>query len=228
MCHVIARLHGSRPLPREDQRAPSGADVLHELLGRHGEARKRDEQAWLVGEAADVRQLADGGELRLRLGVVLLHEAQHVSAAPAVVVLGPLSSSARLTVGVATARSAKLMGRIRSWTIRPAPEWVGVAVGAALPVSRNRPPVASRSTLRRRASQTSGSRCHSSTSTGGRARSSRCGSARSSSRWAGSSMASTTAELDVQPPGHAAGPRPRTGPCWSETAETARPCSTSA
>jgi hypothetical protein len=92
---------------------------------------------------------------------------------------------------LASSRSARLIGRIRRVTIRPAPEWVGLMVGVALPVSRNRPGAAFRSTPRRTTSQTVGTRCHSSTRSGGGKRSNRPGSAASSSRCTGSSNAMT-------------------------------------
>jgi hypothetical protein len=65
----------------------------------------------------------------------------------------PVSRSARLTVGAASPRSMSVIGRIRRGTIRPAPEWVGCSIGAADPVRRNCPGLASRSTARRTTSQ---------------------------------------------------------------------------
>jgi hypothetical protein len=90
-------------------------------------------------------------------------------------------------VGVQTPRSARVNGRIRKMTIRPAPECAGAVPGAADPVSRNRPPVGSSSTARRTRSHATGSRCHSSIRMGYGPSPSRRGSAASSCACAGSS-----------------------------------------
>ena len=41
-----------------------------------------------------------------------------------------------LTVGSAKRRSARLIGRMRSVAIRPAPEWAGCSIGTAEPARR--------------------------------------------------------------------------------------------
>ena len=63
-------------------------------------------------------------------------------------------------------RSASVMDRMRSETMRPAPVWVGGFLAAADPVRRYCPGVWSRSTARRTRSHVSGRSCHSSIRTG--------------------------------------------------------------
>lgn len=77
----------------------------------------------------------------------------------------PVKRSLRKMLGAVPRRSARLNGRMRSETIRPAPECVSApAAGVALPVRMKRVLVFL-STRRRTASHTGGYFCRSSTQT---------------------------------------------------------------
>ena len=69
-------------------------------------------------------------------------------------------------VGASRERSARLSGRMRMLTMRPAPVCTGACAGEAEPVRMKRPGAGSSSMARRTLSQVSGSRCHSSRTTG--------------------------------------------------------------
>ena len=111
-----------------------------------------------VGQSAEPRKAGSAGSRRRS------REASARSLHPASVA-SPWRSSARLTVAVATPRSTSVIGRMRTVTIRPAPEWVVASKCWGWPIrSAGSEPGAApdSSTARRTRSHAAGTRCHSS------------------------------------------------------------------